>query len=180
MKHIDIANVKMASFEIGKTVGLVVNHLQKKAEDNHLSEKVSALKAEAKDKYNKETGRNASVDGTILKYTAVATAGAITLTSMPAVLIGTAAATAAIGIASKAISISYYNRFRYNLDGPESAKNYQIANTSQKVFVVSSALYAGLALVDFTWTFSLGVKSKHYQHQANKELRLMHKQNLWL
>ena len=96
------------------------------------------------------------------------------------VLLSLSISTAAIGIASKAISISYYNRFRYNLDGPESAKNYQIANTSQKVFVVSSALYAGLALVDFTWTFSLGVKSKHYQHQANKELRLMHKQNLWL
>jgi hypothetical protein len=95
-------------------------------------------------------------------------------------LLGTSITLAAIGITSKAISITYYNRFRYNLDGPESAKNYQIANTSQKVFVVSSALYAGLALVDFTWTFSLGVKSKHYQHEANKELRLMHKQNLWL
>ena len=102
--HIDIANVKMASFEIGKTAGLVVNQLQKKAEDNHLTEKVFALKAEAMDKYNKETGRNASVDGTILKYTAVATAGAITLTSMPAVLIGTAAATAAIGIASTRVT----------------------------------------------------------------------------
>jgi len=93
---------------------------------------------------------------------------------------GTSISLAAIGIASKAISITYYNRFRYNLDGPESAKNYQIANTSQKVFVVSSALYAGLALVDFTWTFSLGVKSKNLQHETNKELRTMHKQNLWL
>ena len=95
-------------------------------------------------------------------------------------LLGTSLSLAAIGIASKAISISYYNRFRYNLDGPESAKNYQIANTSQKVFVVSSALYAGLALVDFTWTFSLGVKSKNLQYKTNKELRTMHKQNLWL
>lgn len=96
------------------------------------------------------------------------------------ILLGTSLSLAAIGIASKAISISYYNRFRYNLDGPDAAKNYQIANASQKVFVVSSALYAGLALVDFTWTFSLGVKSKNLQHKTNKELRTMHKQNLWL
>ena len=96
------------------------------------------------------------------------------------VLLSFSLSAAALGIASKAISITYYNRFRYNLDGPESAKNYQIANTSQKVFVVSSALYAGLALVDFTWTFSLGVKSKNLQYKTNKELRTMHKQNLWL
>lgn len=95
-------------------------------------------------------------------------------------LLGTSLSLAAIGIASKAISITYYNRFRYNLDGPDAAKNYQIANASQKVFVVSSAIYAGLALVDFTWTFSLGVKSKNLQHKTNKELRTMHKQNLWL
>lgn len=87
---------------------------------------------------------------------------------------------AAISIASKAVSISYYNRFRINIDGLDATKNYQIANTSQKVFVVSSALYAGLALVDFTWTFSLGVKSKNLQHKTNKELRNMHEQNLWL
>jgi hypothetical protein len=87
---------------------------------------------------------------------------------------------AAISIASKAVSISYYNRFRINIDGLDATKNYQIANTSQKVFVVSSALYAGLVLADFTWTFSLGVKSKNLQHKTNKELRQMHKQNLWL
>jgi hypothetical protein len=96
------------------------------------------------------------------------------------VLLSISLSAAAIGIASKAISLTYYNRFRYNLDGADAGKNYQIANTSQKVFVVSSALYAGLALVDFTWTFSLGVKSKNLQHKTNKELRTMHKQNLWL
>ena len=96
------------------------------------------------------------------------------------ILLSTSLSLAAIGIASKAISITFYNHFRYNLDGPDAAKNYKIANTSQKVFVVSSALYAGLALVDFTWTFSLGVKSKNLQHKTNKELRTMHKQNLWL
>jgi hypothetical protein len=96
------------------------------------------------------------------------------------ILLSLSLSTAAIGIASKAISISYYNRFRYNIEGADASRNYQIANTSQKVFVVSSALYAGLALVDFTWTFSLGVKSKNLQHKTNKELRTMHKQNLWL
>ena len=96
------------------------------------------------------------------------------------VLLSLYVSTAALGIASKVISVTYYNRFRYNLDGPDTAKNYQIANASQKVFVVSSALYAGLALVDFTWTFSLGVKSKNLQHKTNKELRTMHEQNLWL
>jgi hypothetical protein len=95
-------------------------------------------------------------------------------------LLGTSLPVAAIAIASKLISINYYNRFKSNLTGLDATRNYQLANTTQKIFVASSALYAGLALVDFTWTFSLGVKSKHYQHQANKELRLMHKQNLWL
>lgn len=85
-----------------------------------------------------------------------------------------------LAVISKSLSLFYYSNYRSNIDAPNAQKNYQIANYSQKAFVVSSALYASLALVDFTWTFSLGVKSKHYQHQANKELRLMQKQNLWL
>jgi hypothetical protein len=96
------------------------------------------------------------------------------------VILGFSISTAAIAITSKLISINYYNKFTSNLMSVNAPRNYQLANSTQKIFVASSALYAGLALVDFTWTFSLGVKSKHYQHEANKELRLMHKQNLWL
>jgi hypothetical protein len=87
---------------------------------------------------------------------------------------------AAISIASKAVSLSFYNRFRINIDGLDATKNYQIANTSQKVFVVSSAIYGALFLVDFTWTISLGINSKHVQYQTNSELRKMHKKGIWI
>jgi hypothetical protein len=85
-----------------------------------------------------------------------------------------------IAAISKIISLSFYSKYRSNINAQNASKNYEIANYSQKAFVVSSALYVGIALIDFTWTFSLGVKSKQYQHQANKELRFMRNQNLWL
>jgi hypothetical protein len=85
-----------------------------------------------------------------------------------------------IAVISKSLSYFYYSNYRSNIDAPNAQKNYQIANYSQKAFVVSSALYASLALVDFAWTFSLGVESKNLQHRTNKELRSMRKQNLWL
>jgi len=95
-------------------------------------------------------------------------------------LLGSSICIGSLAIAGKITSIYYYNSYISDLSGSMADRNYEIANISQKVFLIGSALYSGLALVDFTWTFSLGVKSKHYQHEANKKLRLMHKQNLWL
>lgn len=88
---------------------------------------------------------------------------------------------AGIGIASKFASIYQYNKFLNSDILPSDKLNsYKFANATQKVFVVSSAIYGALFLVDFTWTFSLGIKSKHVQYQTNSELRKMHNKGIWI
>jgi hypothetical protein len=77
-------------YESGKVADSGVDKLQEFAKEQKLSEKAQDLKLKAMDKYSKETGRNASMDGTILKYSAAATVGAVALSTAPAVLIGTA------------------------------------------------------------------------------------------
>lgn len=88
---------------------------------------------------------------------------------------------AGIGIASKFTSIYQYNKFLNSHILPSDKLNsYKFANATQKVFVVSSAIYGALFLVDFSWTISLGIKSKHVQYQTNSELRKMHKKGIWI
>jgi hypothetical protein len=88
---------------------------------------------------------------------------------------------AGIGIASKFATTYQYNKFLNSDILPSDKLNsYKFANATQKVFVVSSAIYGALFLVDFTWTISLGIKSKHVQYQTNSELRKMHKKSIWI
>jgi hypothetical protein len=90
-------------YESGKAVANGADKLQEFAKDQKLAEKAQDLKLKAMDKFNKETGRNASLDGTILKYSAVATLGAVALSTAPAVLIGTAVAGSVVAIASSQV-----------------------------------------------------------------------------
>jgi hypothetical protein len=96
-------------------------------------------------------------------------------------LLITAISIGGIGIASKITSIHFYNEFLRSINFPSAqTRSYNFANATQKVFVVSSAIYGALFLVDFTWSFSLGIKSKHIQQQTNSELRKMHKKGIWI
>ena len=87
---------------------------------------------------------------------------------------------AVIGIVSKMISDTYYNSFIRNKNSSNSQTNYNIANNANKVFIVSSAVYSSLIVIDFTCTFSIGIKNKKTQRQTNNGLKNLHKQNLWL
>jgi hypothetical protein len=87
---------------------------------------------------------------------------------------------AVIGIVSKIISDTYYNSFIRNKNSSNSQSNYDIANNANKVFIVSSAVYSSLILIDFSCTFSIGIKNKKTQRLTNKGLKNLHKQNLWL
>lgn len=87
---------------------------------------------------------------------------------------------ATISIVSKLISDHYYRLFLDNSSGAFSKINYTTANTSNKIYLASAGIFTSLLFVDFTWTFALGLKSKKLQHQTNKGLRKLHKNDIWL
>jgi hypothetical protein len=90
-------------YESGKAVANGTDKLQEFAKEQKLAEKAQDLKMKAMESYHKETGRNASMDGTILKYSAVATVGAVALSTAPAIFIGTAVAGSVVAIASSQV-----------------------------------------------------------------------------
>ena len=42
---------------------------------------------------------------------------------------------------------------------------------TQKIFITSLYTYSALSLIDFTYTFKIGVKNKSIQHKMNKQIR---------
>ena len=86
-------------YDAGKFAAQGVEKAKELAEKNHLEEKAMELKKSGMKLYEENTGRNASLDGTVLKYTGVATVAAVALSTAPAVLIGTAVAGAAVAVA---------------------------------------------------------------------------------
>lgn len=92
--------LRQASFEAGRLTGTAVVKTQQIIKEQGLAEKAAQLKHNAMEAYTRETGRNASLDGTILKYSAVATAGAVALTAAPAIVVGAAISAAVVGVAS--------------------------------------------------------------------------------
>jgi hypothetical protein len=87
---------------------------------------------------------------------------------------------ATMSIVSKLISDHYYRLFLENSSGAFSKINYTTANTSNKIYLASAGIFTSLLFVDFSWTFALGLKSKKLQHQTNKGLRKLHKNDIWL
>lgn len=87
---------------------------------------------------------------------------------------------ATLSIVSKLISDHYYRLFLDNTSGAFAKINYTTANTSNKIYLASAGVFTTLLFVDFTWTFTLGLKSKKLQHQTNKALKKLHKNDIWL
>jgi hypothetical protein len=85
-----------------------------------------------------------------------------------------------LSIVSKLISDHYYRLFLDNTSGAFAKINYTTANTSNKIYLASAGVFTTLLFVDFTWTFTLGLKSKKLQHQTNKALKKLHKNDIWL
>ncbi|KAJ3364606.1 hypothetical protein HDU91_002494 [Kappamyces sp. JEL0680] len=99
----NLSGLKNASFGAGKLAGQTHQQVEKFAEEQNLRGKVEELKLKGMERYSKETGRSASMDGTILKYSAMATAGAVAITTAPAVVIGAAVGAVVVGAAATQI-----------------------------------------------------------------------------
>ncbi|KAJ3320642.1 hypothetical protein HDV06_005160 [Boothiomyces sp. JEL0866] len=94
----------------GQKLGEITHHTQnaatKLAHDLEIDKKAVELKEKAVASYETNTGRSAKVDGNVLKYSAVATAGAMAITSLPAVVIASAVgATVVAAVAGNASEI---------------------------------------------------------------------------
>jgi hypothetical protein len=76
-----------------------------------------------------------------------------------------------IGLSSKIISSYYYNSYKSQLNSSNARNYFEIANMTQKIFLTSLYTYSALSLIDFTFTFKIGVKNKSIQHKMNKQIR---------
>lgn len=95
-------------------------------------------------------------------------------------LLRTSLTFATISIASKLISDHFYRLYLNNLSDSFSKNNYNTANSANKIYLSSAAVFASLFIVDFTWTFSLGLKSKKLQYETNREIKNLHNKDVWL
>lgn len=95
-------------------------------------------------------------------------------------LLRTSLTFATISIASKLISDHFYRLYLNNLSDSFSKNNYNSANSANKIYLSSAAVFASLFIVDFTWTFSLGLKSKKLQNETNREIKNLHNKDVWL
>ena len=103
-QHINLTNVEAASLEVGKAAGHLANQIEKVATDKKLQDGLQNIKQQGMERYTKETGRNATVDGSILKYTAIGVAGAVAVTSAPAMIIGAAVGTTVAALAASQVN----------------------------------------------------------------------------
>lgn len=124
-------------YESGKVAATGVDKLQGFAKEQKLAEKAQDLKVKAMEKYSKETGRNASMDGTILKYSAIATVGAVAISTAPAVIIGTAVAGSVAAIASSQVNNATKKYSEVTKRDGEADKNkvVEAANSAKKAIV---------------------------------------------
>lgn len=104
----------------------------------------------------------------------------INLEKRSKLLLKTSITFATISIASKLISDHFYRLYLNNLSDPFSKNTYNTANSANKIYISSAAVFASLFIVDFSWTFSLGLKSKKLQHDTNREIENLHNKGVWL
>jgi hypothetical protein len=76
-----------------------------------------------------------------------------------------------ISISSKIYSYVNYNRYKYDMFGSAAATNYKKANISQKIFLSSLGGYGLLGLLDFGFTFGIGVKNKAIAKDLNSAIQ---------
>ena len=103
-KHINLPNVQAASYEFGKAAGHLANQIEKVSKDKRVQDGLQNIKQNGMERYTQETGRNASIDGSILKYTAMGVAGAVAIASAPAVIIGAAISTTVVAVAASQVN----------------------------------------------------------------------------
>jgi hypothetical protein len=104
----------------------------------------------------------------------------INLEKRSKLLLKTSITFATISIASKLISDHFYRLYLNNLSDPFSKNTYNTANSANKIYISSAAVFASLFIIDFTWTFSLGLKSKKLQHETNREIKNLHNKGIWV
>jgi hypothetical protein len=75
-----------------------------------------------------------------------------------------------VSISSKIYSNIYYNRYKNDMFGSYAESNYKKANFSQKIFLSSLGGYGLLGLLDFGFTFGIGVKNKTIERDLNKAI----------
>ena len=73
-------------------------------------------------------------------------------------------------ISSRITSVIQYNTYLDNVYASGAARDYNIANFSQKVFVSSSLSYCLLSLIDLGFTIPIGTKQKMLERKINKTI----------
>lgn len=77
----------------------------------------------------------------------------------------------AVGVGSKIFSDFQYKKYKENPLGLSQQRNYELANVSNHVFISSLIGYGLLSVLDFSFTFGVGMKNKSTQTQLNKTLK---------
>jgi hypothetical protein len=83
----NLETLKKFSHKAGEITATAKAEASQFAERNDLKNKTLTLKEAAKEQYEEKTGRSAAVDSTILKYSAVATAAALAVSTAPAAIV---------------------------------------------------------------------------------------------
>ena len=81
-------------YTMGKITQQGVEKANQVAQANEIPRKAQELKDKAIRHYEDQTGRSAELDTKILKYSAIATAGAVSVSTLPAVMVAGAVGTA--------------------------------------------------------------------------------------
>jgi hypothetical protein len=118
--------LKKTSYKLGEMTQQGVQTTEKLIRDNQIKEKMV-------DKYEASTGRSAQIDTSLLKYSAIATAGAVAISTAPALIVAGAVASAAYaGVAANKDQIAQ----KYSLAvGRNAEKDAQIAQNAAEKFV---------------------------------------------
>jgi hypothetical protein len=82
--------VKRVSYLAGKAVQITKNGVEELAEKHDFKGKAEHAKMTLVNKYEGSTGRNATVDQAILKYSAVTMTGAVAISAAPAIIVASA------------------------------------------------------------------------------------------
>lgn len=92
MSSTDSANTaaKNAGHLAQRAIGLTQQTLEKHNVAARLQAEKSKILTSATESYERNTNRNATIDTTILKYSAIATVGAVAISTAPALVVGVA------------------------------------------------------------------------------------------
>jgi paraquat-inducible protein B len=90
MNNKDKEHLVHAAAGAGELAAQAKNAVADLSEKHHVKQQLLSLKQQGMEKYAEMTGRNASLDGTIVKFSTVAAVGAAAVSIVPAVAVGAA------------------------------------------------------------------------------------------